>query len=315
MIDITRVPLVLALLGTMLTAMIVAFFVVMFRVRKAPDYTAQLAALTEGFGDSEEKIRHGLWSKWTTLWGKRAREAGMARYSDENNTAGRDALVILLALFALVSLATRNPILGVFAMVFCGVVASVVLKTKGRNKAAGLDAQLPGFISSLKSNLQASETVDNALLKVIPTVQPPLFEAVIPARQKLIAGSSFSEAVREVSLKATSKDLKFLCACMIQAVDSGANMVEQLDAIQRVLVARQAVANEVQKAVKGAMPVLYLTAGILPLLFFWDYTRDLAARSFWFVKPLSYLALAGVLFFYGLGVWLMRREIEKIRAL
>lgn len=281
------------------------------------NYDEQLQELMSSDFDDEESSNKGtkinIVVKWNRYWGRLFKEAGISRYNSENNTAGRDVLLIGVIAAVIISLILQNLIIGPLASVATIFAVSFLMKQQINKKSDKLNEQLPGFIFALKAQIQASSTNERAMLKVIDAMPSPLYDDLKVVRNKLLASSPFREALEELSKKTASRDLQFLAACMIQATTSGSNLEHQLDSIQRVLDSRRKVTSEINKAVKAAQPAMWVSSIAIPFLFIISYLQSAQAREFWFNDPVSYLVLIAVIVLYGASMWLVKGQVDKIK--
>lgn len=251
--------------------------------------------------------------KWNHYWSDIAKESGLPRYNKQDNTAGRDIVFLALISSAILSVLFKNIIAGVLisgALVF---VASAIMKQLSTRKADSINAQLPGFLFALQANIQANETPEKAILKVIDGMPSPLYEDIVLVKHKLLAKSSFKEALEELQYKTSSRDLRFLCACMIQASAAGANLEAQITKIQEVLEARREVSDTLSKAVKSVQPSIWIASIVIPGTFMATYFMDPNAIDFWFIHPLSWAGLAGIGILWGTGVWGSKKLVDSIK--
>lgn len=276
-------------------------------------YEEQLRELLDDeYNDTaEEKI--SIIKRWNNYWGNIFKQAGFARYNDDNSKAGRDIIFAGIIIAILVSVIVKNVIAGILVPIGLIYGFSMIIRTRANKKQESINSLLPGFIFALKANLQASETIERAMLKVIDTMPSPLYEDLLIVKNKLQANASFQEALLELSEKTSSRDLKFLCACMIQASRSGANMENQLTSIQRVLEARRKVSDEINTAVKATSPAIWLASLIIPALFFASYFMDSNARTYWFIDPISWIAILVTIALYLIGLFLVKKQVDKIK--
>lgn len=287
-----------------------------FAVKKSSskmNYDEQLEALMdEDDEDDEEKSGSSIADRWNRYWGSLLHDSGMARYKGDYSGAGRDVLFALTIIAVLTTILLQNPLIGIGLAILLGVGASFLSRSVANKKAENINLQLPGFLFALKANIQASETNERAMSKVITNMPSPLYEDLEVVKNKLDASATFHEALDALVEKTSSKDLRFLAVCMIQAITSGANLETQLDSIQRVLEQRRDIADEINRAVKSAQPAMWLATVLIPGLFLFSYD---SARSFWFVEPISWFALIAVIGLYIGGMFMVKKQIDKIKNL
>lgn len=276
------------------------------------DYKEQLQEL---LSDDLEvtTTKKGIVGKWSNYWGRLFKEAGIARYNDDDNTAGRDVFFVSIIFAIVLTLISQNAILGIGGTAVLLVIIVFALQSRNSKKADEINSQLPGFIFALKSQVQASTTNERAMLKVIDSMPSPLYDDLVIVKNRLLASSTFKEALEELSLRTTSSELKFLAACMIQAADSGSNLEKQLVSIQKVLEDRRKVSYEIKQAVSAAAPAIWVSTIAIPVIFFASYFMDANAREFWFVEPISYVVVGAAVILYIAGMWLTKRQVDAIK--
>lgn len=282
------------------------------------NYEEQLQALIESdyddeFGGNKNNAKVNLTFKWNRYWGRIFKEAGISRYNSDNNTAGRDVLLLAVIAAIVLSIIFQNPIIGPLVSIAAVFAISFILKQRINQKSDKLNDQLPGFIHALKAQIQASNTNERSMLKVIEAMPSPLYDDLKIVRSKLHASAPFEEALEALSQRTSSRDLQFLAACMIQATSSGSNLEQQLDSIQKVLESRRKVSSEINKAVKSASPAMWVSSLAIPILFVVSYMQSAAAREFWFVNPVSYLVLIAVGVLYGASMFMVKNQVDKIK--
>lgn len=281
---------------------------------KSSAYDRQLAELMSS-DLNDDRPKRDVMQRWNRYWGELFRGMGWAKYNDPNNSAGRDVILIGAFSALLSGLFIQNPIAGLAVGGIVIYLMSVFLKSKNSKDGDKLNAQLPGFLFALKANVQANETPERAILKVVDNMPSPLYEDLLIVKNRILANASFKDALEELSRKTASRDLKFLCACMIQASGTGTNLETQITVIQKVLEDRRKVSDELSKAVRSATPAIWVASFVLPAVFIATLIMDPTSKSFWFVDPLSYAALAMVLLLYGGGIFLSKRMVDGIKNL
>lgn len=277
-------------------------------------YEEQLKDILED--EYEEKIdsKVSFARRWNNYWGAIFKEVGFTRYSELDNNAGRDVIVLGFTLTIILSVVFQNPIV---AIILTGVVIALLgylIKLKINRKATEINNQLPGFLFALKANIQGNETPERAIIKITDGMSSPLYDDLIIVKKRLLANTSFREALREMSAKTASRDLKFLAACLIQASETGQTSIEgQLTKIQEVLDSRRKVNDEIARAVRSAMPAIGISATVTPATFFIIYITNPTAQEFWFVEPLSWVALIAVGVLYAVGLWMSKRMVDNVK--
>lgn len=306
-------PYIIAFLGVLAVGLVTMIFYLLIKQSTTKkDYTQQLEELIEDHDDSIG-LDDGLVSKWNRHWQKILSESGIARYETTGNTAGMDMLILSIASFLVALLVSRNFFFGLVIPVGLLYAVSLVVSSTAQKKTKQIDDQLPGLLFAIKSNLQSGQTSESALLSVIPAMPSPLLEDLSVARNTILANGTFKEALERLSHETTSKDLKFLCACMIQASISGSSMIMQIDNIQKVLEERRKVASEIDTSVKAVSPALWLAGLVIPVMFFVSYFLDSSAQDFWFKTGLSWIGFFGIVGLYVAGLIMTKNQVNKVR--
>lgn len=278
-------------------------------------YDEQLADLIGTDSEEVGSTKVTLVGRWNHYWSERFKAMGWAKYNSKESSAGRDILVAGLLIAVVVGIFLRSAPAGIAIAALALYVIGSVMKSKSNKQSDVLNAQLPGFLFALKANIQANETPERAVLKVVDNMPRPLYDDLVLVKNRILANSSFRDALEELAQKTSSRDLQFLCACMIQANSSGANLEGQITVIQHVLEARRKVSDELAKAVRSAMPAIWIASVVIPGAFLFSLFADRNAANFWFKEPLSWAALAAVVLFYALGVWLSKKLVDNIKNL
>lgn len=253
--------------------------------------------------------------RWNGYWDERIKVLNISRYSTHKESSGRDVLVLGILLAVVLSISLANPFAGIIISALALYVIAVLLKGKANRASELINSQLPGFLFALKANIQANETPERAILKVVDNMPSPLYEDLIMVKQRILANASFKEALQELAKTTTSRDLRFLCACMIQASATGANLEKQITVIQEVLFARSKVTDELAKAVRSASPAIWVASFIIPAVFIGTLFIDPNAKLFWFKQPISWAGLATVALLYTFGVWMSKKLVDNIKNL
>lgn len=276
-------------------------------------YDQQLEDLLTDDNDPDAVAKPTISEKWNKYWGTIAKESGIARYVAVDNTAGRDIVVVTILIGVLSGVLIKNPLAGLVIGLTVIVTASGIMRNLAGKKAEAINAQLPGFLFALKANVQANETTEKAILKIIDGMPSPLYDEIVIVKHRLLASSTLEDALIELSYKTASRDLKFLCSCMIQASNAGANIEAQITTIQKVLKARSEVSDALNKAVKSVQPSMWIASIVIPGTFVATYLMDPNSRDFWFITPMSWIALAAVGILWGAGIWLSKKLVDSIK--
>lgn len=306
-------PLLVGLTLTTVLGVIGYFLYVAFKPSDGDlDYSEQMSVLLGEEVKKEES--DNIIKKWNRYWGRLLGESNIDRYElDDEVTAGREVLMLFLGVFFVMLFLTKNPAFGALLVGVVWYLITFYVNTASYKKIRAIDDQLSGLLFSIKSNLQSGQTNERALMGVVDSMPEPLRQEVSVGKSVLAANGRFSEALEAIAAGTASRDLKFLCACMIQASDSGSSMTAQLDNIQKVLESRREVANAIDTAIKAVSPALWLAGAVIPVMFLVSYFMDTAAKDFWFKTPLSWVGFFAVVVLYLAGLMLTKRQVDKVR--
>lgn len=285
---------------------------------KESEYEDQFQSLFVSEFDSEEanKEQNSLGDKWNSYWRERTKQAGLKKYTDTDpNTPGRDAAVYTLIGAIIAGVVTLNPILAILAAGAIPLIYNIFLGLKINQIQSSINAQVPPFLAALKANIQANETPERALINVINDMGEPLYTELVPVRNRIQSGATLAESLEELKERTTSEELKFLCACIKIASLYGANLEKQIDVIQNVVAERNKIADKLAGAARSTRPAMILSAIIIPGLFFFIYMFYEAAQDFWFINPLSYLALILIILLYAASIWFTKMMVDGIKKM
>lgn len=306
-------PIIVALLGTSLVGLVAYLIYLAIRPVKEADYEEQLKEI---INDGRESVddKDSIVAKWHKYWGKLLGESDLERYTlDNKEMAGREVIMLFVGIFFIAMLLLRNPFLPAAIVAVAWYVIVFYVRSTALKKTKAIDDQLSGLLFSVKSNLQAGDTNEKALMGVVDAMPSPLREELIVGRNILLASGTFKEALEAMSAGTTSNDLRFLCSCMIQAASSGASMTLQIDNIQKVLEERRRVNNEIDKAVKSVSPAMWLAGLVIPVMFVVSYFIDGAAQDFWFSTLMGWAGFGIVVALYVAGLVMTKSQVDKVR--
>jgi Flp pilus assembly protein TadB len=318
--------LILAIAGAAAAGLLVVLIVVLI-ARNAKDkdpetkYRGQLESILsgadeyDGDGDDDSSFNKiSLFGKWNQLWGRNLAEVS-DQFSKDDPKGGIFAAVLWVTVMALVTIFLGNPIAG--AVLASGVLGLifVVLKTRASKKDDVVRNQLTGFLFAMKANISASETPERALMKVIDKMPSPLYDQLLPAKSQILSNVGFGEAMASLQEETTSEDLRFLCACMIQATSTGVSLEDQIDIILQAVEQKRRTTEEISQATKSANMSMYGAGIIIPFGFIGIYILDERSRAYWFVEPMSWVALGVAVAISFVGIRQARKFVAKVREL
>ena len=260
---------------------------------------------------NEEK---GIWERWCDYWGNLFKSGDVIEISQPNKNVGLGVLLVFIILTSVVTMFTKNLVLGLIPGVVSVLGIRAYGRTKYKQKRKKMDDQIPSFISAFKSNIQANQTPEKALIEAIDTTSAPLYDELKIAKN-FAATSSFTSALTKLRESTTSKDLMFLCSCIQLAVDTGANLEDQLTIIEEMIEERKELGRLLDAAIRENKPLMYISAVLLPFLFTYMYLTNQNTRDFWFVVPISWLVFFGILLLYGGALFMANKFINNLEEL
>lgn len=313
-------PYIIAILSGLLVV-VVAYAVQKYLRQNSLDenFQAQFEAITRDPVDAadEELLQKekglSILDRWNRGWDRSFKAAGFKRYAEDPNRAGTDMLILSLVLMVAASIFAKNILAGVFGVVIGMSIVGMMARSAANKKIARIDEQLNGFLFSFKANIQSGMSNEISFINIVDKTKDPLKSELIPAKNDILSSKGFVTSLMNLRAHTPSKDLQFLCSCLIQGTQSGSGLENQIDKIQDVMKSRREINNKIEVAMKEPQPAIWLSSFILPALFIYSYTTS--PPGFWFVNPWSWLALAGVAILYFIGIFVMRKMVDKIKNL
>lgn len=270
-----------------------------------------------GLGELETvrrtSTKSDLTVRWNTYWFNVFTLAKLAQYGKTPKEAGRTAILAWAIVTLAVGIITFNPIIGI-------MVATLVLGALGfygrrqfLKREEKIGEQITSFLASLKSSLQSGDSNERAIIRVTETMNSPIKDNLDVARKMILASNTFQESLEAMERESTNRDLRFLARCLSVASASGGSIVDQIDKIKDSVDNRRRISYEIKSAQKQANTVIYVASATLPIAFLSTYFLSSVAQQFWFVNPYSWIALIASVFFYGVGVFVTKRLVDKIK--
>jgi tight adherence protein C len=147
------------------------------------------------------------------------------------------------------------------------VLPEVLVRNAGEKRQQALARSLPDVLDALVIGVEAGLGLDAALNQVAAMLEGPMPDEVRRLLQEMQLGVSRTEALRALSARTTSRDLKRLVTALVQAGEMGisvAGILREHAADQR-LRRRQRAEEKAQKvAIKLLFPVLFC---LFPVIF------------------------------------------------
>lgn len=311
-INLNTAPILVAVIfGILCLTLVLAFFFInRKRKESSADFLEQLKYVSGDYNKKEDNNNKGIVNKWNNYWGKRLIQAEMVSSSKSKEQAGQLILLIFIVIYALTSIALRNPGIGLVPLMIIIPILNMKIEGKIQAKQRRFNEQIPGFLSTLKSNVQAGETPENALISAIEVTDDPLRSELYIAKDLTETGS-FQIAISTLRERTQDETIKFLCGCIELSSKVGANLESQIETIEGILESKEQLRRKLDVAIAENTPLLYVSMVLTPGLFIIMYLSNETTRLFWFKSLISWIVFFGIIAVYGLGVFLSNRMIKK----
>lgn len=318
MLTYNNAPIIIVILIAFVMLILAFFISVKFReIQKEEElFLKQLEAVSgspieyaEGIEKEKEKIN--VFKIYKNKMVNMTRAADVVKPTRTDEEIISPIITVSVVSYLLFTLIFLNPGIGLLPVVLFHVGYMMYCNRRIRKKEELFESQIPGFLSSLKSNIQANETPERALINAIDNTQRPLYDELIIAKQLIQAGT-FTSALGTLRKKTYNPTLKFLCSCIELAAQVGTNLEAQIEIIEVMLENRSSLKRKLASAEAENKPLLFVSAGIIPFVFIFTYFMNEQARSFWFVNPWSYLVFFGICLIYISAVYFANKLIDKV---
>lgn len=311
------------LIGVLLAALSSTIIILIYnsatRESRNAEYRRNIAsAFMDEYEDDEYTSTDGrvsLFEKWFEVWGRLLQEVSKDRYSADDKKGGYDIIVATLLVGTLTALFASQLLAGVVIALFFIIGAYIVLRSRAGKKDEKLLQQLTGFLHGLKANVSADQTPEQSLIRVLRTTQNPLREEMADVEKMIRANISFRETMHHLRENSSSQDLQFLAACIIQGSKGSGSLAPQLDTIIDSVDSAKRRTEAINRGEKNANLSIKVVSAVLPGAFVALYLMDQRTRDFWFIHPLSWPALLGVVVIYAISIFMARRAVSKVRDL
>lgn len=311
--NISNIPLIIASMIFVISTIV--FILISISTRKKIESrssfqkTLEQLTISDEF-EKKEKKKGSITEKWNNYWGLRLIQADIVSKTKTKEQVGSMVFFAFAIIYGVFSLLFRNLGMGLVPLMAVIPIFSMNIESKIKAKEKALNDQIPGFLSTLKSNVQAGETPENALYAAIDTTIEPLRSEVYIMKSLIDAGS-FHTAISTFRNTTSNKTLKFLCGCIELSSKVGSNLEDQITVIEGIIESNSKLERKLNAAVAENRPLLYVSMCLIPFTFMATYFLDETSRKFWFKSTLSWIVFAIICFIYGAGVFFTNRMIKK----
>jgi Flp pilus assembly protein TadB len=186
-------------------------------------------------------------------------------------------------------------------------------KTKIKARIVLMEKQLPNLLSGIRANLQAHLTPQQAIINQAKEVPAPLGDELRVLVEEMAVGVKLDTALSNFGQRIPSADIRFLVSAIRTAIASGADLDGLVEKIQGIVVQRQRIANHLASAVAGVQPAIWVTGIMIPAAYFWSLTSTPENRVFWTSFPIGIIATGVVAFAYALGLFIAKKQVDRVR--
>ena len=201
---------------------------------------------------------------------------------------------MLAAMGAAVALIWRryfDPILALLFGALLGGAPALYTYVKVRHRIKRFNAQLPDALDLLSSSVKGGQSLNAAVQNVADEMPDPVGDEFKILADELTFGVPFNTALRHLMSRISSPDVRFLSTALMIQKETGGNLSEVLDGLQKTIRERFRILGQV-KTLTAQGKLSGLIVGMLPL----------ALCAFLYFANPDYMRK---LFDPGLGRWLI----------
>lgn len=225
-----------------------------------------------------------------SIWSQMLKSSKMVEPNVDDKKIDTAVYAGLLTAYAILLLITQNLLLSFAGPAAIGGFIYFMANKRINDREGILNEQIPSFLHIFKSNLQAGESADNALIGAIDNTADPLYGELLITRSYIQTGS-FKDALVSLRLNTNNDSLRFLCSCIELSSEVGANLEEQVGIIDELLVSKANLERKYESAVAENTPLVYVAMVVIPLIFVYTYFSMDASRMYWFLTPSSFILI------------------------
>lgn len=201
---------------------------------------------------------------------------------------------MLAAMGAAVALIWRHyfdPILALLFGLLLGGAPAVYIYLKVRHRIKRFNGQLPDALDLLSSSVKGGQSLNAAVQNVADEMPDPVGDEFKILADELTFGVPFDTALRHLMSRLSSPDVRFLATALMIQKETGGNLSEVLDGLQKTIRERFRILGQV-KTLTAQGKLSGLIVAMLPL----------ALCAFLYFANPDYMRK---LFEPGLGRWLV----------
>jgi tight adherence protein B len=184
-----------------------------------------------------------------------------------------------------------DPILAFIFAVILGSAPAIYTYVKVRHRLKRFNAQLPDALDLLSSSVKGGQSLNSAVQNVADEMPDPVGDEFKILADELTFGVAFDAALRHLMTRVNSPDVRFLATALMIQKETGGNLSEVLDGLQKTIRERFRILGQV-KTLTAQGKLSGLIVGLLPV----------ALCAFLYFANPEYMRK---LFNPGLGRWLV----------
>jgi tight adherence protein B len=206
-----------------------------------------------------------------------------------------------------------DPLLSALFGLILGSVPAVYVYVKVHRRVRKFNRQLPDALDLLSSSVKAGQSLNSAVQNVADEMPDPIGDEFRVFADELTFGVTFDQALRNLMVRVHTPDVRFLCTALMIQKETGGNLSEVLDGLERTIRERFRILGQV-KTLTAQGKLSGLIVGLLPVaLCAFLYFANPAYMGKLFTDKFGHLLLAVAVGLQLTG-GLMIRKIVNIKV-
>jgi tight adherence protein B len=157
-----------------------------------------------------------------------------------------------------------DPLLAALFGLAMASAPTIYIFTKVRRRAKKFNSQLPDALDLLSSSVRAGQGLNSAIQNVADEMPDPVADEFKILADEMTFGVSFDVSLRHLITRVDTPDVRFLCTALIIQKETGGNLSEVLDGLQKTIRERFRILGQV-KTLTAQGKLSGLIVGLLPL--------------------------------------------------
>lgn len=202
---------------------------------------------------------------------------------------------------------TENIWVSIIAFVFFACVTFLFIYRKKKKRMKKFEAQLPDAIDLIARSLKAGHAFSTGLKLVADEYDDPLGPEFALALDEINFGTSFSDAMKNLSNRVDCPDMKFFVISVILQRETGGKLAEIIENISHIIRERFKLENKIRTlSAEGRISMMVLV--LLPfIILFLIYLINPEYIMTLFVEPTGQIMVTIAGFMMMLGVIVMKK--------